>query len=309
MAGEMTMKCPKCGRENEAGASFCSVCGSQIGGGQLQAATAIQPQVKHNSSTVLISVIVVIVVVIIAIGAIAAYVAMRTVNDVATTDISMSVVSAKEVVDPLFSPSVGSRFVQLTVTMTNNERSTTTLSPFEFHILASDGSSYDYTLLIDDTVPSGLAAGSTATFSITFVVPTDKTPTKLTYQALFSTNLVETAIGSVNPPVIQITLAVTGATLGSGSYGPSIGNKYVLVNFTMTNGYTSTLSLSVYDFKLQTANGTIYDYSFWVDYDVPSGLAAGATGSMSIGFEIPTSATAQKLIFESGNLHVEATVP
>jgi len=305
------MRCPSCGRENVEGSSFCSVCGNPIIVGGSHAASAFrqpigQQTAKKSNTGLIVAIVVIVIVAIIIVGAIAA---MTAVNDATTTKVSMNVANSREVVDPLFSPSAGNRFVQLTVTMTNNERSTITLSPFEFHILAGDGSSYDYAMLIDNTVPSGLAAGSTATFSITFEVPTDKTPTKLTYQALLSTNLVETAIGSVGPPVINITLAVTSATAGSGSYGPSIGNKYVLVTFTMTNGYSSTLSLSVYDFKLQTTNGTLYDYSFWVADSVPSGLAAGATGSMSIGFEIPISASAQKLIFESGNLDVEATIP
>jgi hypothetical protein len=307
----MGMKCQSCGRENVEGSSFCSVCGNPIVVGGSHAAKAIQQPigqqaVKKSNTGLIVAIVVIVVVAIVIVGA---FVAMTAVNDATTTSVSISVANAKEVVDPFFSPSAGNTFVQLDVTMKNNERSTITLNPYEFKVLTTNGSSYSYTWLIDNTVPDALAAGSTVTFSIAFEVPAGIALTKLTYQALLSTNLVEASIGSVSPAVISITLSVTSATDSTGLYPPSSGNKYVMVNFTMTNGYSSSLSLSPYDFNLRTSNGTIYDYSWAVTDNIPAGLAAGASYSMSIGFEIPISTSAQKLIFESGNLHVEATVP
>jgi hypothetical protein len=307
----MGMKCPSCGSENVEGSSFCSVCGNPIAVGGSKAVGAIQQPigqqtVKKSKTGLIVAVVVIVVVAIVILGAIAA---MTAVNDVTTTKAVISVVNAKEVVDPLFSPSAGDRFVQLNVTMKNNERSTITLSPYEFKVQTTNGSSYGHTWLIDHTVPDALTAGSSATFSISFEVPSGTTLTKLTYQALLSTNVVEATIGTVSPAVIRITLSVTNAIDFTGLYPPSSGNRYVMVNFTMTNGYGSTLSLSSYDFSLRTTSGTIYDHSWAVEENIPAGLASGATYSMSIGFEIPISASCQKLIFESGNLHVEATVP
>jgi len=302
------MKCPSCGRENVEGSSFCSVCGNPIAVGGAQAARAIQQPIRQQtkkSKTGLIVVIVVIVVVaVVVLGAIAA---MSAVHSVTTTKLSMTVVSAEEVLGPSYNPPLDSRYVQITVTMRNTGHSLETLNPFGFSLLTSDGSSYSQTYMVDDTVPTSLNEGSTSTFSLAFEVPDGKTPTKLTYNDIFSTDLVEAAIVTVTPAVVKIVLTVTGITDATGSFSPSTGNRYVLVAFEMANNYNQTLSLSPYDFKLQTANGTLYSYSMWVDHTIPSALAASGNGAFSLGFEVPTSATLQKFVYQDGSLYKETS--
>lgn len=300
----MAMKCSKCGRENIEGASFCSVCGNPIAGGSGTAYTMQQPVKPKSKTGLIIAIVAIVVIVIVVLGAIAA---MSAVHSTTTTKISMTVVSAEEVVGPSYNPPLDSKYVQITVTMTNTGHSLETLNPFGFSLLTSDGSSYPQTYMVDDTVPESLNEGSTSTFSLAFEVPDGKTPTKLTYHDVFSTHLFEAAIVTVTPAVVKIILTVTEITDATGSYSPSSGNKYVLVAFEMRNDYNQTMSLSPYDFKLQTANGTLYSYSIWVDHTIPSALAAGGNGAFSLGFEVPTSATLQKFVYQDGSLYKETS--
>jgi hypothetical protein len=227
------------------------------------------------------------IIVVVVILSVPAYITMSAVQNVTTTRVSMSVVNATEVVDPINSPSYGNKFVQLTTTITNNGKSTITLIPEKFNILTTDGSSCDYVGSISDTVPAAVFEGSAATFTITFEVPIDKTPAKLTCLPLFSSNLVVSVIGSVSPLVAHITLTVNSVTNGADLAPPRC--KCVLVGFNMTNGYNGTLKLTTSMFKLLVSSGTICNYSSTAANEVPAELAAGATGSISIGFDIPTS--------------------
>jgi hypothetical protein len=172
--------------------------------------------------------------------------------------------------------------------------------------MTADGSSYKHTALYDDTVPKTLAAGSTATFSITFEVPTDKTPTKLSYLAMFTSDPVETVIEDVVPAVFRMTLAVNDVTDLAAS--EENGTRVVLVNFDMTNEYDEPLELTPSAFSLRTSSGATFDYWENATAEPMGTLSAGATGSFSVGFEIPVMDPPEALIFESGGIDVEAAV-
>ena len=299
------MICPKCGRTNIENASFCSVCGNPIGGSFPAAGELKKPSTNSNSGLI-IAVVVIIVVFIVVIG-LAAFAAMRAVDEVVNQEATMSVVDATEIIHPFWTPPSGHTFIQLELKMTNNKTSSKTLEPYYFEVVTNDGSSFDYTSRIAHTVPDSLSPGSTATFSITFAVPIGETPAKVTYQG-FLEKKIEAPIDHVNPGTVMITIAVTGASEVGGDFPPDDGKKYVLIEFEMTNNYNVTISLNPYDFELETGNGTIYEYSWWIDYEIPDGLATGATAPMYLGFEIPDSAMPEKLLYSESNLFIEAPI-
>jgi len=303
---EMAMKCPNCGTKNDAGDSSCSVCGSPVGEGPSQDAGAVQETDEREGSSRLTAIIAYIVVIVVILS-VPAYITISAIENVTTTKISMSVVNATEVVDPIYSPSNGNKFVQLTATMTNDGKSTIALIPEKFNILTTDSVSCDYTGCINDTVPAAVSERSAATFTITFEVPTNKTPAKLTCLPLFTSTLIVTSIGPVSPPVAHITLTVNTVANGAGLAQPRC--KCVLVGFNMTNGYNETLTLTTSMFKLLTSSGTVCTWSSTAANEVPAELVPGATGSITIGFDIPISDLPQTLIYESGSVHVEADIP
>ena len=302
----MAMRCPKCGRANIDNASFCTVCGNPIGGDAHQVPTATRQTSEKNSSTMIIAVIAVIIVVVVVIG-VAAFAVMRSADEIVNREVTMSVMDATEVIHPFWNPPDDHTFIQLMLKMTNNKTSSKTLSPAYFEIVTGSGSSFDYTWSIDHTVPDSLAAESTATFSIAFAVPIGETPTKVTYQG-FLEKMIEAPIDHVTPGTVKITMTVTDASEVDGDFPPDDGKRYMLIEFDMTNAYNVTISLNPYDFELLTTSGTIYEYSWWVDYDIPDGLAAGATASMYLGFEIPDSTTPDRLLYTEGNLSIEAPI-
>ena len=210
-------------------------------------------------------------------------------------------------VDPFHTPRDGNIFVQLTVTITNNGESTLALAPFDFRVMTADGSSYNHAELYDDAVPATLTAGSTATFSITFEVPTDKTPTKLSYHTMFTSDSVEAAIGAVGPPVVRVSVAVNNVT--DLPVNEVAGTRVVLVNFDMANEYDEPLELTPSAFRLLTSCGDTFVYSENATAEPMGVLAAGATRSFCVGFEIPALDSPEALIFESGGVELEAPVP
>ena len=300
------MRCPKCGRANTDNASFCSVCGNPVGGGVLQAAATTGQTSDKSSSTLVVAMIAVIVVVVVVIG-VAAFAFMRSADEIVNREVTMSVMEATEIIHPFWTPPDGHTFIELEMTMTNNKTSSKILSPAYFEIVTGNGSSFDYTWKISHSVPDSLAAESTASFSIAFAVPIGEVPVQVTYQGFFEKKI-EAPIDHVNPGIVMITISVENASEVSGKYPPDDGKKYVLIEFEMTNDYNMTISLSPYDFELQTGTGTIYEYSWGVEYEIPDGLAAGAAASMHLGFEIPDSAAPEKLLYSESNLFIEAPI-
>ena len=304
------MRCPRCGRESPEDVSFCSACGNAIGGGQAFAPTAHEATTKKSSQTsVIVVVVVVIVVAIVGLAIIAALAFRGAVEDALETDVKMSVLGAAEVADPFWVPQSGYRFIELTVEMTNNEDSALILHTYEFKIVATDGASYSAIGSVGGTMPSAIAAGYTVTFIIAFEIPVDKTPTKLVYHDLFSSNEVEASIGVVTPVVYKITMSdISVGEVTDAYYPPDDGYIYVNVSVTMTNGYDEAISLYSFDFELMTSDGLIFDCTWGARDSIPDGLAAGATATFYMAFEVPVSAIPDTLIYDCGGFVVEAEI-
>ena len=80
------------------------------------------------------------------------------------------------------------------------------------------------------------------------------------------------------------------------------GYEYVIVDVTIRNTGSSTVSYNVFDFSLQDSNGNITDQTFYTsdrNTDLSSGqLAPGGTVTGTIPFEAPIGDTGLELIYE-----------
>ena len=94
-----------------------------------------------------------------------------------------------------------------------------------------------------------------------------------------------TVIGTRTPTASEYTVA------------PTAGNTYVQVTVSMTNNGDILTAVSGIFFELQ-ASGTKYSYTTLVTSDTYSAsIAVGGTTTFKVSFEIPTSASSQKIIF------------
>ena len=187
------MRCNKCGREILDNTSFCPHCGNRVGLNQgTTAPSAIDTKKKTNEVAVLL--VVLVVVVVIAAGVyFAVAVAREAARDITTAKVEITVLSSAAPNDYLYFPDTGNRYVQLTVVFVNKDDSSISLSSFEFKIEVTGGARYDSTWAVDDTVPSSIGPGGSATFTIAFEIPETAVPAKLIYKPLFE-NEVEAPI-------------------------------------------------------------------------------------------------------------------
>lgn len=305
------MKCPYCGNVTEPEAKYCSVCGGPANQIIVPTVSAPKETSKKDGRSRLVSVIVYIVIIVMVLS-IPAYLTIRTVVDVTTTAVDLSVTETTYVADPFHAPDDGNRFVHLTAIITNNGGGTITMTPSQFHIQTKDSTTYhDFTTKYGNTVPERLTGGSTATLSMTFEVPADKTPAILSYQRLMTSDVIESAIGAVGPAIVKVT--IDDDVRVSDDVGSSEdGFKRVQVGFNMTNGYNESFVLNTSEFKLGTMSDAVYNCSSMSSDGNLEALDGGTTGSISVVFEmIPTADPPARLIFEIGGLHlsVDLAVP
>ena len=87
-------------------------------------------------------------------------------------------------------PSAGDKFISVTVTITNKDTVTHTLSEFDFTLSTSDGLTHDVTYLISNDLPTGLQAGSSVTVHMPFEISSSSTPTTMEYNDMSSLSTV-----------------------------------------------------------------------------------------------------------------------
>lgn len=84
---------------------------------------------------------------------------------------------------------------------------------------------------------------------------------------------------------------------------PKSGNEFVIVNVTIKNGGTSSITYNPFDFKVQNSNGQITDSAFTTidsDTSLESGeLASGGEVSGTIAFEQPVGDENLVLIYSA----------
>jgi hypothetical protein len=140
---------------------------------------------KNNTMLIVIIVIVVVVGLVVAGTLLAMNAFNHAVNQ--TSDISMTVTSHRTPASSEYStpPTTGNTYVQVTVSMTNNGDVITTVSGIWFQIQAS-GTKYSWTPFVtSDTTSATIPVGGTASFTVSFLIPSTATPTKIFYTPIF----------------------------------------------------------------------------------------------------------------------------
>ena len=98
----------------------------------------------------------------------------------------------------------------------------------------------------------------------------------------------------------DISMTVTGThtpTSSEYSIAPTTGMTYVQVTVSMTNNGDIPTSVSGIWFELQ-ASGTRYPYTLYVNSDTTSAtILVGGTTTFKVSFEIPSTASPQKIFF------------
>lgn len=180
------MRCNKCGRDIPNDVVFCSHCGNRVGPswGTTSPQSAVESKRKTNEIVVVLVVLVIVVLVVAGIY-IAVIAAREAVEDVTTAKVELTVLSSGAPGHYNYPPESGNRYVQLTVVFANKDDYSVSLSSFEFKLEVIGGARYDSTWGVDDTVPSSIASGGSATFTIAFEIPDSLTPSKLIYAPLF----------------------------------------------------------------------------------------------------------------------------
>jgi hypothetical protein len=143
------------------------------------------PAKKNNTILIVVIVIVFVVGLVIAGTLLALNAFNNTVNS--TSDISMSVIGTATPTSSDYSiaPSAGMTYLQVTVSMTNNGDIPTAVSGIWFQLQAS-GTKYSYTTMVNtDSTSASLMVGGTATFKVSFEIPSTASPQKIIYTPIF----------------------------------------------------------------------------------------------------------------------------
>jgi hypothetical protein len=93
---------------------------------------------------------------------------------------------------------------------------------------------------------------------------------------------------------------------------PGEGNKYVQLTVIFSNNRSTDISLSPYDFLLETADGFNYGFSQNVNTSLNVTVQQGQPMVFTIGFEIPQGSTPTLLRYYLNlewDIYIEAIVP
>jgi hypothetical protein len=93
----------------------------------------------------------------------------------------MTVISRDNNPPQLVDPGENNKFVQLTVSLTNNRSSDLILTPNDFLLETADGFSYGYSQNVPNTLNVTLSKDQTVVFKIGFEIPQGSTPTLLRF--------------------------------------------------------------------------------------------------------------------------------
>lgn len=94
------------------------------------------------------------------------------------TSVSVSDASSGNI---YITPDAGNKYVNVTLTLTNQMSSKLTLSPYYFTLETADGQTHDFTYDVNYVVPDGLQSGASSTIIVAFEISQSTTTTKLVY--------------------------------------------------------------------------------------------------------------------------------
>lgn len=104
--------------------------------------------------------------------------------------------------------------------------------------------------------------------------------------------------GTVDGRKLTVVSVESKSSLDEYTNAPS-GKTYLVANVTIENTSDETQTYNVFDFRLQTAGGTVIDPYFGGNNDLNSGdLVAGGKVSGNVTFEAPVETASQYIIYK-----------
>lgn len=215
---------------------------------------------------------------------------------------SVSDVQAHHSTDMFDQAADGNILVIVYANITNNGVLPMYVSPLDFFLICSDGNSYSYSWKLDSFSSAELDHGKSMAIYCAFEIPQGITPKTLKYDD--STDSISVAISS---SIIDLTypqyVSITGASYavvdsGNPYLTPSAGNEFVQVTMTFKSNMPTTLTMSTYDFTLETSDGQTHHITYYVDPVIPDGLQYGASTTLKLTFEVSQSSMPTKLVYD-----------
>jgi hypothetical protein len=138
-------------------------------------------------------------------------------------------------------------------------------------------------------------------------MPISVTPSTMTFtNGLFDKPSVTlTGVWSSTPVQQPSQIALKGisysaANSGNIYYVPDSGDRFINMTVTVTNARNASVTLNPFSFTIDGSDGSTYSKYVMLDDNVPDGLQAGASATVTIGYMIPTGTVPQALEYKDG---------
>ena len=116
-------------------------------------------------------------------------------------------------------------------------------------------------------------------------------------------------IVNTDRPVGMVISSVRGYASTNSFSQPNEGNIFMKIAFNITNNAGTEINLNPNYFSILGSDGATYQYSWYVDYTMPDGLANKATTAIVLGFEIPKGMSPASLKFDDYYREKSVSVP
>jgi len=194
----------------------------------------------------------------------------------------------------------------LTVSVANSGDEDFSTNMFYWEAVGDDGGVYSAPS-VDG--PDAIAGGATASISLHFDVSNGVKLTTLKWEPIFGEEL-STSIPSYDHVVtFDVTLTVdsgTSADEGEGYCGYDESEECHTFNVTVTNNGVEDFSTNMYYWEAVGDDGGIYDAP---DVDGPDGVAADATTTITLHFEVPNGVKLTQLKWADYSNQVDTSIP
>ena len=178
------MRCPNCGSESPDDVKFCQRCGAPLGGQQMAGPAYAAPGAPPKKKSMLVPIIIIVVVVIVVLAVVGTILALNAFNNATDQELKITVTN---VGTPTASvpPASGNKYVQLTLSIKNNDNLPLTVSDTFFTLEASTGTYHPTTNVASDTFGTVIMSGGTSSYLISFEIPSTASPEKIVFSGVF----------------------------------------------------------------------------------------------------------------------------
>lgn len=186
----------------------------------------------------------------------------------------------------------------LTVNVTLRNPGTTTIRVIASELTVSWANSSNATKGVSDWFGIEVAGSTTSVFSVSFESTGTRTPLTLQF-ADMGTSPVSAAVPTPLEPAQEVLFSNVSSAkrpVNLDGFFASPGQTYVWVNFTMQNRWTEPLPVTMFDFKVEDANGSRYTAD---GRQGPDEIGSGGSANVTIVFEVPAAWAPLRVLFDA----------